>query len=257
MATLRPRVIPCLLVKDGGLVKTVKFRDPTYVGDPINAVRIFNDKGADELAVLDIAASRAGRGVDFGMISKLTAECFMPLAFGGGIRTLAEIDRLIQMGVEKVILNTVAFERPSFIREAASNVGSQSVVVSIDVDRGLLGGYRVRAPSGASVPSRDPAEVARIAEENGAGEIFLQAIHRDGTLAGYDLELVKRVTSAVRIPVIACGGARTIADLAAAVHEGNASAAAAGSMFVFQGPHRAVLIQLPGEQDLAPLYGSR
>jgi cyclase len=246
----RARVIPCLLLKGGGLVKTVRFNSPTYVGDPRNAIKIFNEKEVDELVVLDIAATIAGRPPDFTLVSELTSECFMPMAYGGGISTLRDIERLLKTGVEKTSLNTAAFENPLLVSEAARALGSQSIVVSVDVRRGVSGKSTVFTRAGTRDTGVDPVDFAKAMENAGAGEIFLTSIDRDGTMGGYDLDLTRKVSEAVTVPVIACGGAGRTEDLGRAVREGGASAAAAGSIFVFHGPHRAVLISFPRPSDL-------
>ncbi len=247
---LKTRVIPCLLLKRGGLVKTVKFKDPTYVGDPINAVRIFNEKEVDELVFLDISATAEGRKPNFGLLADIASEAFMPFGYGGGITDMSTIGALFSLGVEKVVINSHAAENSGFIREAALSYGSQSIVVSMDVKRGFLGGYAVFTHGGTRNIKRDPARYAREMEDLGAGEIFLNSIDRDGTMQGYDLELLKTVSRAVTIPVIACGGAGRIEHFAEAVHTGEAAAVSAGSMFVFQGKHRAVLITYPDASEL-------
>ena len=243
------RVIPVLLLAEDGLVKTVRFKDPTYVGDPINAVRIFNEKEVDEIAVLDIRATREGRGPDLARVRELAGECFMPLCYGGGIRTVAHARRLFAIGIEKVLINTAAEESPALVTATAADFGSQSVMVGVDVGRDWLGRPRVYTRGGTRNTGRDPVEYAREMAERGAGEIFLNVIDRDGTMAGFDLELVGAVSSAVSIPLIACGGAGSVADLSAAVAAG-ASAVAAGSLFVFAGPRRAVLINYPSAVEL-------
>jgi len=245
----RIRVIPVLLLHKGGLVKTVKFRNPTYVGDPINAVKIFNEKEIDEIAVLDNDATREQRGPDMQRISEIAGEAFIPLAYGGGITTIEQVRQLFYLGVEKIILNSQAARNPALITEAASLVGSQSVVVSIDVKKNLFGRYRVFTRNGSEQVADDPVAYALTMQEAGAGEIFLNCIDRDGTYAGYDLALVRQVSSVLNIPLIACGGASVVEDFTAAVQQG-ASAVAAGSMFVFQRPHRAVLISYPGQAEL-------
>jgi cyclase len=251
---IRTRVIPCLLLKNKGLVKTVKFKDPKYLGDPINVVRIFNDKEVDELIFLDITATVENRKPPFKLLSEIASECFMPLGYGGGIRTLDDIREILSLGVEKVAVNSYAVENPSFIRAAADLVGSQSIVVSVDVKKSLFGKYEVMTHSGKKATGLDPVKFAVEMEQMGAGELLLNSIDRDGTMQGYDLDLVKRVSAAVTIPVVACGGARTVSDLADAVKKGEASAVAAGSMFVFHGPHRAVLINFPTPQELRDVF---
>jgi imidazole glycerol-phosphate synthase subunit HisF len=250
---LKVRVIPCLSLSGDGLVKTVKFKDPKYVGDPINAVRIFNEKEVDELVFLDISATVRGREPNFDLLASIASEAFMPLGYGGAVRTIEQIRRLYSIGFEKVIINSGAWDNPGLVGEAAAIAGSQSVVVSMDVRRTLLGGYSVHTQSGSFNIKVDPVTYAQRAEKAGAGEILLTSIDRDGTQTGYDLTLIERVSSAVSIPVIACGGAGSIGDLAAAVNHG-CSAVAAGSLFVFHGKHRAVLITYPDYAELEKLF---
>ena len=238
------RVIPCLLLRNGGLVKTVKFKDPTYIGDPINAVRIFNDKGADELVFLDISATPEGRGPNLEVLEEIASEAFMPFAYGGGITTAAQVRSLYALGIEKVVINTAAAATPTLVTEAAEIGGSSGVVASMDVNRDWLGRYGVYVNSGRKRVSSDPVAYARELERLGAGEILVNAIHRDGTMEGYDLPLIRSVSEAVSVPVVACGGAGSIDHFRQAVDHG-ASAAAAGSFFVFHGRHRAVLITYP------------
>lgn len=247
---LRTRVIPCLLLRGEGLVKTTRFSEPRYVGDPINAIRIFNDKEVDELILLDITASREGRGPAFGAIRDFASECFMPVGYGGGIRSLTDAREVLALGVEKIIVNTMALRRPALVAEISSEFGAQAVVVSIDVRKKLLGGYEVMAAGGTAKTGLTPVEHAKQMVALGAGEIFLNSIDRDGTGSGYDTALVRSVAQAVSVPVIACGGAGSLADFGIAVNEGQASAVAAGSMFVFHGKHRAVLISYPTRAEL-------
>lgn len=249
---LRPRIIPCLLLRNTGLVKTVQFKNPTYLGDPRNIVKIFNDKDADELVLLDISATTEHREPQFGLIEEIAGESFMPLGYGGGITTIEQVRRIIGIGIEKIVINTAAVERTALITEAADVIGSQSVVVSIDVKKtGLLGGkYEVFTRGGRENTHRHPVQWARQAQEAGAGEILLNSIDQDGTMKGYDLALIRQVADAVSIPVVACGGAGSVKDLVAAVRQAGASAASAGSLFVFQGKHRAVLISFPSGQEL-------
>lgn len=242
---LFPRIIPCLLLKGAGLVKTVQFKDPKYVGDPRNAVRIFNEKEVDELVVLDIMATREKRPPQFQLIEEIVSEAFMPVAYGGGICNVEQAARLVALGVEKVVVNSCAVERPELIRELAQQLGSQSTVVSIDVRKRWFGGYETYTHGGRKRTELKPVEHARKMEELGAGELFLNSIDRDGTMSGFDLGLIREVVEAVSIPVIACGGAGSIEDLGKAINEGKASAAAAGSLFVFHGKYRAVLISYP------------
>ena len=233
-------------MRGNGLVKTRRFRDAVYVGDPVNAIRIFSEKEVDEIAVLDIDASREGREPNYELISEMAGEAFMPMAYGGGVRTLDQVRRLIRSGVEKVIVNTVATESTDLLTDAAAVFGSQAVVGAVDVKRTFLGGYKVVARS-ATVDVKVSLEdhVRRLADA-GAGEILLTSVDRDGMMNGYDLDLVKRVAQCVSVPLVACGGAGTIEHLSQAIREG-ASAVCAGSMFVFHGKHRAVLINYPKE----------
>jgi cyclase len=245
----RIRVIPVLLIHDGGLVKSVKFKNYKYVGDPINAVKIFNEKEIDEIVVLDIDATREKRAPNLQKIKEIASEAFIPLAYGGGITSIEEIKELFYIGVEKIILNYSAVHNPALITEAARLAGSQSVVISIDAKKNLFGKYKVYTRNGTENTGADPAEFAIKMQESGAGEIFLNVIDKDGTYSGYDLELIKKVSSGLSIPLIACGGAASIEDFGEAVRNG-ASAVAAGSMFVFQRPHNAVLISYPSQEEL-------
>jgi cyclase len=250
---IQSRVIPCLLLQNKGLVKTVKFKDPKYLGDPINIVRIFNDKEVDELVFLDITATVENRPPSFDLLRNISSECFMPLGYGGGIRNMQDVKQLLSSGIEKVILNTSAMENPSLIREAADHAGSSSVVISIDVKKNLLGRYEVHTRSGKKKTGLDPVRHALEMEKLGAGEILVNSIDRDGTMQGYDLDLIRMIADSVNIPVVACGGAGNLNHLKEAIKQGHASAAAAGSLFVFQGPLRAVLISYPASQELKNL----
>lgn len=250
---LSHRVIPCLLVSQGGLVKTRHFKEPKYVGDPINAVRIFNDKEVDELMVLDIDASKEGRGPDYALVEELAGECFMPLCYGGGIRTAEEARQLFSLGVEKVCLQSAALRDPSIIREIAERSGEQSVVVSIDVKRDWRGRRQAYSAAGVDLPTHDWRLLMKQALEMGVGEIVLNSVDRDGTLFGYDLELIAEASPLSSAPIIALGGAGSPADFRAAVEAG-ASAVAAGAYFVFYGPHRAVLITYPTPAELRSLW---
>jgi len=253
MKTVFNRVIPCLLLQGGGLVKTTRFSRPRYVGDPINAVRIFNDKYIDELVLLDIAASRVGAEPDYDLIQRIAGECFIPLCYGGGIRTLAQARRIVATGVEKVAVNSISIDQPALLTCLSQELGASSVVAGIDVKRDFLGRARVFHPGRRQLTRFDPVEHAKAVVHAGAGEIFLNSVDRDGTGAGFDVDLVRRVTAAVNVPVTACGGAGRLEDMRAAVHNG-ASAAAAGSMFVFYGPHRAVLINYPAYASVRELF---
>jgi len=243
----RPRVIPCLLLRGNGLVKTRRFRDPVYVGDPVNAVRIFSEKEADEIVVLDIDASREGREPNYELVAEIAGEAFMPVAYGGGVCTLEQMRRLIRSGVEKVVVNSAAVESTSVLSEGAAVFGSQAIVAGIDVKRTLLGGYRVVAKSGTvEVRVGLDEHLARLVAA-GAGEIFVNSVDRDGMMGGYDLDLIRKVALRVTVPVVACGGAGKLEHLSEAIRDGGASAVAAGSLFIFHGKHRAVLINYTKE----------
>lgn len=247
---LSTRVIPCLLLSGDGFVKTTRFGRPVYLGDPLNILRIFNEKEADEMIVLDILVGRENKEPNYSLIEDMASECFMPLCYGGGVRTVEQIRRIFGIGIEKVAINTAAFEDAELIDKAAREFGSQSIVVSIDVKKGFFGKYDVLLRSGSRKTGRDPVSYAKELEKRGAGEILINSIDRDGTMEGYDLELVKSIAAAVDVPVIACGGARNVDDFYSAVTLAGASAVAAGSMFVFQGRHRAVLINMPGRTEI-------
>jgi cyclase len=253
---IKTRVIPCLLLKGSGFYKTIKFKNPTYLGDPINILRIFNEKEVDEIMILDIGVTPSNKGPNVAFLNDLASECFMPLGYGGGVTTIDQMRMLFQLGFEKVALNTAAVEKPELVSEAAKQFGSQSTVVSIDVKKGIVGGYEVMTRCGAGKTGRNPADFAREMEQRGAGEILLNSIDRDGTMHGYDLALLKMVSSVVSVPVVACGGAGSVAHLREAVEQGGASAVAAGSFFVFQGKHRAVLINVPSPAELEAAFSS-
>ena len=240
----RPRVIPVLLLRNGGLVKTEGFGRQRYIGDPINAVRIFNDHRADELVFLDILATREGRLISLDFVRDVGEEANMPFAVGGGIRSLQDIRSILSAGAEKVVINSFAADNPDFIAEAADSFGSSTITVCIDVKQKRFGVGGTRATGYA------PEEFARLAQDKGAGEIIVQSIQRDGTMEGYDLDLISRVSQAVTIPVVALGGAGGLDDLRQAYDKTHASGLAAGSMFVYHGPKRGVLINYPDRAEL-------
>jgi len=247
---LRPRIIPCLLVKDGGLVKTVNFGKPKYVGDPINAVRIFNEKEVDELTVLDIDATAHRREPDYKLIADLAAECRMPLCYGGGVTSAAQVQRIIGLGVEKVAISAAAIANPALIREAATQVGQQSIVVVMDVRRSPRSGrYEVFTHNGTRATGQDPAVLAAQFEELGAGEVVINSIDRDGEMKGYDLDLAHQIREVITVPMTVLGGAGSLADVSALIKAFDIVGAAAGSLFVFKGVYRAVLINYPSRAD--------
>jgi cyclase len=252
---LRPRIIPCLLVKNNGLVKTVGFGKPKYVGDPLNAVRIFNEKEVDELMVVDIDATTQNREPNYKLIANLAAECRMPLCYGGGVTTPEQVQRIIGLGVEKVALSAAAVANPALISKAAQWVGSQSVVVVMDVKKvGLLRRYEVFTHNGNKASGLDPVAWAKQVEELGAGEVVLNAIDQDGEMKGYDLTLVDRVRQATTLPMTVLGGAGSLNDLEALVHRFGTIGASAGSLFVFKGKYKAVLINYPSRDEKDALF---
>lgn len=247
-----PRIIPVLLVSDGYLVKPVKFRGETYIGDPINAVRIFNEKQVDELIICDIDASAKGTGVDYRLIEEVASEAFMPVAFGGGVTSVAEARRITNIGIEKVVLNTAAFASPDVIEDVSQALGSSSTVVGVDAKKRVTGGWDTYTSRGRRKTGYSPTEAATLAQQRGAGEILISSIDRESTFQGYDLKLIESVAGAVDVPLIALGGAGTFDDLRQAIQAG-ASAAGAGSMFVMTGKHRAVLISYPSADAIRSL----
>ena len=245
----RPRIIPTLLIDDRDLIKTVQFGPRTYLGDPVNAVKIFNRKGIDELSILDIGAEKNKREPDYELLRDVASEAFMPLSYGGGINHIEQIHDLLAMGYEKVVLNTALVRTPELILKAAEHYGSQSIVASIDAKKGV-DGYRCFIADGTEETKWTPIELALKAQELGAGEIVINSIDNDGMMNGYDIELVRSVADAVRLPVIAIGGAGRIDDLKNVLDNGHAHAAAGGSMFVYYGKLKAVLITAPSEEEL-------
>jgi len=250
-----PRVIPVLLVSDGYLVKPVRFKGEQYIGDPINAVRIFNEKQVDELIICDIDATVKGAGVNYTLIEEIASEAFMPVGYGGGVASAAEARRITGIGIEKVVIGTAALTRPETITEVSEELGASSTVVSVDARRRLVGGWDTLVARGRKKTGLSPAEAARRAQELGAGEIMVSSIDRESTSSGYDLPLIESVISAVTVPVIALGGAGRFEDFIPALSAG-ASAVAAGSLFVLNGKHRAVLISYPTPMQVRSLAGN-
>ena len=250
---LKTRVIPCILIRNGGLVKTFQFGNPKYLGDPLNVVRIFNEKEVDEIVILDITATPEKREPDFELIKDLAGQAFMPLAYGGGITNIQQIEKLFSIGIEKVVLDTIATSNPNLIKQASDIAGSSSVVVCMDVKSKLFGKPTVFSHAGKVDTKQDPIQFAQKMQELGAGELIFNSIDRDGMQTGYDLVMIEKIAKAIDIPLIALGGAATLDDFRKAVDHG-ASAVAAGSMFVFHGKHKAVLITYPDYKKLESLW---
>lgn len=247
---LRPRIIPCLLIQDGGLVKTVKFKDPKYVGDPINAVKIFNEKEADELIVIDIDATVNNVEPNYKQIANLAAECRMPLCYGGGIRTAEQAKKIIALGVEKVAISSAALENPALITQIAEEIGSQSVVVVLDYKSRMLSkAIDVWTHNGTRNTKRSVLEVALEVEKLGAGEIVINSIENDGRMKGYDIDLALKLRQSVHIPITILGGGGSLEDMRSVVAACGVVGVAAGSFFVFKGNYRAVLISYPSAQQ--------
>lgn len=249
----RARIIPCLLIRDGGLVKTKRFADDKYVGDPLNAVRIFNEKESDELIVLDIDATVQGREPDYGLIENLAAQCRMPLCYGGGISTVEQAKRIMGLGVEKVSISAAALAQPQLITDMATQVGAQSVVVVLDTRKKMFGGHSTFTHNGKRDAKVSPVEFARRAEELGAGEVVINAIDRDGEMSGYDLGLARQIREVTHLPITILGGSGEMAHMHQAVRELGTIGLAAGSQFVFKGPYRAVLINYPSHEQRSEL----
>lgn len=252
---LQTRVIPVLLLKDNGLVKTVRFKEPKYVGDPINAIKIFNDKEVDELIFLDIQASKKNKMPDFKLIQKVASECFMPICYGGGISSIDQMKKIFELGVEKVAINCNALSNSDLIKQAVDVFGSQSIVVSVDVKKSLFGKYKVFNHKNKRKIKTSLVNYLKEIEKSGAGEVLLNSVDQDGMQSGYDIELLRLAKSILTIPIIACGGAKDINDFKIAKEQSNVSGFAAGSMFVFHGKHKAVLISYPAYKQLRKIFG--
>ena len=255
---LRPRIIPFLMVHQGGLVKTVKFKDPKYIGDPLNAVKIFNEKEVDELIIVDIDATSNSREPDYDLLSKLARESSMPLCYGGGVNTPQQIEKIVGLGIEKVGISSAAISNPDLISESAKRVGSQSVVVILDVRKtGFINKqFELCTHNGKKAVKISPVEFARTAQGLGAGEILVNSIDKDGTTSGYDLTLAEQVRKIVNIPITILGGARDYSDLAELFARCGIIGAAAGSLFVFKGKYRAVLIQYPNPEEKLKIFST-
>ena len=252
----RPRIIPCLLLRDNGLVKSVNFKKHRYIGDPINAVKIFNDKKADELIFLDIDASKENRIPSLDFVKQLGDECNMPFAVGGGIKTVEDIKSIVNAGAEKVCINSAAVKNPEFIKEAVQVFGSSTIVVCIDVKKKVFGKQQIYIQNGTKATGKDPLEFAHLMVEMGAGEIMINSIDHDGTMKGYDNDLLVKISKSIPIPVIALGGAGHFEHMVETANIAKASALAAGSMFVYHGPRNAVLINLPSREEVSNRFNT-
>ena len=247
---LQTRVIPCLLLEGNSLVKTVNFKNQSYIGDPVNTARIFNELEVDELTLLDISATNKNKKPNFKILAELANECFMPLAYGGGINTFEDAKKIFKIGIEKIIINSAAFTNPAIITKLAEYFGNQAIVASIDVKKNMFGKYQVYSNSGVKKQKVNPVDWAQELEQLGAGEILLTAIHQEGTWNGFDINLLEKISNAVNIPVIANGGASSIEDIGKAVKQGNASAVSLGSMVVYQNKGMGVLVNFPDAKKL-------
>ena len=250
----RPRIIPVLLLNNDHIVKSTNFKDYRYIGDPINAVRIFNELMADELVFLDVTATKNNRVISLDLIKDIGEEANMPFCVGGGIRTLFQIKEIISAGAEKVIIGSYAISNPDFIKHASDEFGTSTITVCIDVKKKLFGKEQVWSVNGSKASGLDPLQFAQLMEKNGAGEIIVQSIENDGKMEGYDLNLIKRISENVNIPTVALGGAGTLDDLKKAYTEAHATGLAAGSLFVYYGQNKGVLINYPEKQDINFLY---
>lgn len=251
---LRPRIIPSLLVHENGLVKTVNFKNPKYVGDPINAVKIFNEKAVDELAVFDIDATVLGKEPDYALIKKLANQSRMPLCYGGGVKTVEQAQKIFGLGIEKIALSAAVIENPDLITQIADRVGSQSVIVVMDVKKKMLGGYEIYTHNGKKASGINPVEFAVKAEKLGAGEIIINSIDQDGVMKGYDLNLIDKVSEKLSIPITVLGGAGSLQDIKKVIERHGIIGVAAGSLFVFKGVYKAVLINYPTQKEKEELY---
>ena len=249
-----PRVIPVLLLQGRGLVKTIKFNDGKYIGDPINAVKLFNDLKADELIFLDILATKGKREILHDLVADIGSQANMPFAVGGGIKTLNDIQNVIAKGAEKVVINSHALRCPDFIRDAASNFGSSTISVCMDVKATWLGAKKVWSHASQKATNYDPVAYARLMQDLGAGELIVQSVDQDGVMGGYDIPLIKAISEAVTIPVVALGGAGCLADISTVCKDGYASAVGVGSLFVYQSSKRGVLINYPSRSDIRTLF---
>lgn len=251
---LRPRIIPSLLIHDNGLVKTVNFKNPKYVGDPINAVKIFNEKEVDELAIFDIDATALGAEPNYSLIERFANQSRMPLCYGGGVKTVEQAQRIFSLGVEKIALSSAVIQNPHLISEISERVGAQSVIVVLDVKKKLLGGYEVYTHNGKKATGINPVKFVEQAQQLGAGEIVINSIDKDGVMKGFDMELIEKVRDKISLPMTVLGGAGSLADIEKVIKAHGIIGIAAGSLFVFKGPYKAVLINYPNQQEKAQIF---
>lgn len=251
---LRPRIIPSLLLQDNGLVKTVNFKNPKYVGDPINAVKIFNEKEVDELAIFDIDATAKGQEPNYSLIERIANQSRMPLCYGGGVKTIEQAQKIFGLGIEKIALSSAVLQNPELITQIADRVGAQSVIVVLDVKKKLFGGYEVYTHNGKKATGINPFEFVAKAQELGAGEIIINSIDQDGVMKGYDLALIDKVREKISLPLTVLGGAGSLADIAKVIEKHKIIGVAAGSLFVFKGVYKAVLINYPTKEEKENIY---
>jgi cyclase len=251
---LRPRIIPSLLIHEKGLVKTVKFKDPKYVGDPINAVRIFNEKEVDELAIFDIDATVLGKEPNYGLIEKLANQSRMPLCYGGGVKTVEQAQKIFSLGIEKIALSSSVIHNPNLISEISERVGAQSVIIVLDVKKKRLGGYEIYTHNGKKSSGVNPFKFAQKAQELGAGEIIINSIDNDGMMNGFDMNLIDNIRNAVTIPITVLGGAGSLEDIEKVIYKHGVIGVSAGSLFVFKGIYKAVLINYPSKLEKDKIY---
>lgn len=251
---LRPRIIPSLLIQDNGLVKTVNFKKPKYVGDPINAVKIFNEKAVDELAVFDIDATVLGKEPNYSLIERLASQSMMPLCYGGGVKTVEQAQRIFSLGIEKIALSSSVLNNPQLITQIAERVGAQSVIVVLDVKKKILGGYEVYTHNGKKATGINPFKFVEDAQQLGAGEIVINSIDRDGLMKGYDIELIDKVREKTSLPMTVLGGAGSLEDIEKVINKYGVIGVAAGSLFVFKGPYKAVLINYPSQIEKNKIF---
>ena len=251
---LRPRIIPSLLVHENGLVKTVNFKNPKYVGDPINAVKIFNEKEVDELAVFDIDATVLGKEPNYSLIERLASQSMMPLCYGGGVKTVEQAQKIFSLGIEKIALSSAVLQNPSLITEISDRVGAQSVIVVLDVKKKLLGGYEVYTHNGKKATGINPFKFAEEAQKLGAGEIVINSIDKDGVMKGYDMDLISKIREKITVPMTVLGGAGSLEDIEKVIDKHGVIGVAAGSLFVFKGPYKAVLINYPTQIEKNKIF---